>query len=600
MKNRISFISFLLVILLTAFSIINAQHKFYVNLNDRADDLFKVTVIPEKLGEQNKIFQFAATAPGTYQNMDIGRYVKNFKAFDKNNSEIPVTNISLNQWEISNPSIVNKIVYEIEETWDSKITKNQIYAMCGTSLEKDFAVINGHCVFGYFHGMQKYPIEIKLEYPNEWTAGTALKQNTSGYFTAPNFDTVVDSPILLGPLTKASTTIDNTIIDVYTYSKKGLIKSDNLLTGIEDILNAQSQFTQGLPVDRYVFLFSFEDFSAGAWEHNYSSFYVFTDDTLNERYLGEIRSTAAHEFFHVITPLHIHSELIADFNYEKPVMSQHLWFYEGVTEWASDILQLRDYLISTEDYLNQVSNKLTINDGFDQNLPLTELGVKAVEKQDQYFNIYNKGAVVAALLDIRLLELSNGKKGLRELVLDLLKKYGAEKSISEKNFFNDLVAMTYPEIGDFIKNYISGAEKLPVKDYFGKLGIEYNEFAGYDSSKVGIGFGIGFVDNNFVVTNVGPQNAGKIQSGDILYKYEGEEITMQNIQQTAVRINSLKINETINFTVKRNGKEVAAQVTMLPRAIRHVFKLIEKPTPEQLHLRNAWSQNFMNYKNEVE
>ncbi len=600
MKNRISFISFLLVILLTAFSIITAQHKFYVNLNDRADDLFKVTLMPGKLGGENKIFQFAATAPGTYQIMDIGRFVKSFKAFDKNNSEIPVTNISLNQWEISNPSAVNKIVYEVEETWDSKIPKGQIYAMCGTSLEKDFIVINGHCVFGYFHGMQKYPVEIKLEYPNEWTAGTALTQNAEGYFTAPDFDTVVDSPILLGKLTKASTTIDNTIIDVYTYSKKGLIKSDYLLSGIEDILSAQSQFTQGLPVERYVFLFSFEDFSAGAWEHNYSSFYVFEDDTLNERYMSELRSTAAHEFFHVITPLHIHSELIADFNYEKPVMSQHLWFYEGVTEWASDILQMRDYLISIDDFLSQVSNKLSINDGFDQNLTLTELGVKAVEKQDQYFNIYNKGAVVAALLDIRLLELSNGKKGLRELILDLLKKYGAEKSISENNFFNDLANMTHPEIGDFIKNYISGTGKLPVKDYFEKLGIEYTEFAGYDSSRVGIGFGIGFVDNNFVVTNVGPQNVGKLQSGDILYKFEGEEITLQNIQQIAVKINSLKLGETINFTVKRGGKEVEAQVAMLPRAIRHVFKLIDKPTQEQLNLRNAWSQNFTNYKSKVE
>ncbi len=600
MKNKISFISLLLVIFLTALSIISAQHKFHVNLNDRADDLFKVTLIPDKLGEQNKIFQFAAAAPGTYQIMDIGRYVKNFKAFDKNNLEIPVTNISQNQWEISNPSSVGKIAYEIEETWDSKIQKDAIYPMCGTSLENDFAVINGHCVFGYFHGMQKYPIEIKLEYPNEWTAGTALVQNANGYYTAQDFDMVVDSPILLGNLTKATTTIDNTVIDVYTYSKTGLIKSENLLIGLEDILNAQSQFTQGLPVERYVFLFSFEDFSAGAWEHNYSSFYVFREDTLNEQYMSELRSTAAHEFFHVITPLHIHSELVANFNYEKPVMSQHLWFYEGVTEWASDILQMRDYLVSIDDFLNQLRNKLSINDGFDQNLSLTELGVKAVEKQDQYFNIYNKGAAVATLLDIRLLELSKGKKGLRELILDLLKKYGAEKSISEENFFNDLIAMTYPEVGDFIKNYIAGTEKLPVEDYFRKLGINYTESAGFDSSKVGIGFSIGFVDNNFVVTNVGPQNAGKIQPGDILYKFEGEEITMQNIQQIAAKINTLKIGATINLTVKRKGEEVSTQVTMLPRAIKHVFKLIENSTPEQMFLRNAWSQNFMNYKNEVE
>lgn len=74
-----------------------AQHKFYVNLNDRADDLFKVTLFPEKLTDKNKIYQFAATAPGTYQVMDIGRYVRNLKAFDKSGVEIPTSNISVNQ-----------------------------------------------------------------------------------------------------------------------------------------------------------------------------------------------------------------------------------------------------------------------------------------------------------------------------------------------------------------------------------------------------------------------------------------------------------------------------------------------------------------------
>jgi len=80
-----------------------AQYKFFINLNDRADDLFKVTLFPEKLTDKNKIYQFAASAPGAYQVMDIGRYVRSFKAFDKSGVEIPTSNISVNQWEISNP-----------------------------------------------------------------------------------------------------------------------------------------------------------------------------------------------------------------------------------------------------------------------------------------------------------------------------------------------------------------------------------------------------------------------------------------------------------------------------------------------------------------
>ena len=600
MKKKITFAALLLILFLTALTAISAQHKFYVNLNDRADDLFKVTLIPDKLTAENNIFQFAATAPGTYEIMDIGRYVKSFKAFDKDGKEITVTHPSVDQWEISTPTLVKKIVYEVAETWDTPMEKNPVYPMCGTSIENDYVMINGQCVFGYFHGMQKYPVEIKLEYPNDWLVGTALEKDSSGFYDAQDYDTVVDSPILLGSLTKASTTVDNTVVDVYTYSKKGLIKSENILTGLEDILSATDQFTQGLPVDRYVFLFNFEDFSAGAWEHNYSSIYVFKDDTLNENYASQLRSTAAHEFFHIITPLHIHSELVTNFNYEKPVMSQHLWLYEGVTEWASDILQLRDYLISLDDYLQQIKDKLSINDNYNQHLSLTELGVESVEKQDQYYNIYNKGAVVACLLDIRLLELSHGKRGLREVLLDLLKQYGIKKSISEKNFFNDLTAMTYPEIGDFIKEYISGIDPLPIKEYFGKLGINYIENAGYDSTKTGVGFGIGFSDNHFVITNVGPQNADKLQKGDILFKLRGEEITLQNVQEKAAFITNLKIGDELDMTIKRNGEEIPITLKIQPRTVKHVFKVMDNPTPEQLALRNIWMQNIMNYKGNME
>lgn len=74
----------------------------------------------------------------------------------------------------------------------------------------------------------------------------------------------------------------------------------------------------------------------------------------------------------------------------------------------------------------------------------------------QFGNIYNKGALVAALLDIRLLELSDGEAGLRELILEWIEIYGPNNAFSEADFFEVLVAMTYPEIEDFIDQYIKG------------------------------------------------------------------------------------------------------------------------------------------------
>jgi predicted metalloprotease with PDZ domain len=592
MKRYINIQTLIFLLIVASLTSIYSQQKFFVNLNNGDDKLFKVTLIPEKLSSENKIYQFASTAPGTYQIMDIGRFVRSFKAFDDKGTELETKNISTNQWELEEPEKTSKIIYTVADTWDTTVKENPVFGMCGSVIEKDNVLINGQCVFGYFHGMQKEPLKIKLEYPNEWTIGTALRLDSAGFYDAPDYDYIVDSPILLGTLTKASTKVEKTAIDVYVYSKSGLVNAAQVETILEEMLSSTSQFTNGLPVDHYAFLFHFENFSVGAWEHNYCSEYILNETPLDDRAAKEVRSMAAHEFYHVITPLNIHSELIGNFNFEKPVMSQHLWLYEGVTEWAAHIIQLRDYLISLDDYLKTTADKIKSSEYFDQALSLVDLSLHSTERQDQYFNIYQKGAIVACLLDIRLLELSKGTKGLREVINRLYKDYGANKAFSETGFFDELVKRTYPEIADFINKYIKGAEKLPVTEYFAKLGIEYSNTSGVDSSKITLGFRASLKEEKIIVEGVDNTSDSGVKQFDILIKMNGEELKPANIQSIYDFIMKQKIGTVLKFTVLRNGEEKEIDVKVKPRTVNHQFHVSDKPSEQQLQLRNAWMKNL--------
>ncbi len=594
MKKIFSYSMVVAILLMVNFAASYAQNKFYVDLNKRSDDLFHITLIPEKLTDKNKIFQFASTAPGTYQTMDIGRFVRSFKAFDINGNEIVTRQLSTNQWKISYPLKTAKIEYNIAETWDNPVKQYAIYPMCGTSLEEDHAFINGQCVFGYFHGKQKSQIKIKLLYPDKWMVGTALDKGADGYYTARDFDQVVDSPIQLGILTKASTKVENTLINVYTYSKTGKVNAEQILEAVKDIFPATSKFAQGIPAKRYDFLFHFEGQSpmGGAWEHNLSSSYVFSEFPLTPNASKDIRSTASHEFYHIITPLNIHSELIGNFNFEKPVMSQHIWFYEGITEWASQILQMRGNILTLDEYLTDLRQKLTNNDGYDQKISLVELSLTSTERQDQYPNIYAKGAVVGTLLDIELLSLSKGKRGLREIINKLYRDYGVNKAFSEKGFFNEFVKRTFPEVKVFLNRYIKGTEKLPVKEYFAKLGIEYKEIAGYDSSRATPGIGVGLKDNKFIVTQADNQSEDSVHPNDVIVKLNGEEITMQNINAKLGATRRLKVGESFKLTVERNGVLKEITVYMRPRVIKHQFNVLKDATIEQIALRDAWMKNL--------
>ncbi|MCB0280043.1 MAG: peptidase [Calditrichaeota bacterium] len=471
--NLLRFVALLLATVIVA----QQEIRFTVNLNDRSDDTFKVSLEVNSLNSDNDIYQFAATAPGTYQTMNIGRYVKNFKAMDSNGKEIKTEKVSINQYKISDPKSVKRVAYEISETWDTPVTEDPIYLMCGSSIENDHALINGQTVFGYFKGMQVSPIHLTIQHPADWKVGTALKQNKDGSFQANNYDHIVDSPILLGRLTRAETDVEGSLVEIYTYSKTDKIVSDSLMKAMKDMLYAASKFIGGLPVDRYTFIYHFEDKTNGAWEHSFSSEYVYKEQDYTPGFGQTMTDVAAHEFFHIVTPLNIHSEIIEQFNFVEPTASEHLWLYEGTTEWASYMMQLQGKMITLDDYLKMLQQKINVEQKvFDTSYTLSQLAMNSFSEagQKQYGNIYFRGALVAGLLDILLLDKSNGNRSYRDVIVELSKKYGQKKAFSEKTFFTDFTTMTYPEVMDFFNRYVKKAEPLPFKDYYQKIGIDYD------------------------------------------------------------------------------------------------------------------------------
>ena len=590
MNNPKYIISILLIILTS--SLLYPQQKFIIDLSDTASHTFNVTLYPEQLTDKNKIYQFAASAPGTYELMDIGRFVRSFHAYDNSNKEIPTKQVSTNQWEISSPTQTKKLEYSVSDTWHPETKTHAIYLMSGTDLENDYALINPHCLLGYFEGLQSEPVYIKITQPYGWETATALPQNKDGFYTADNYDRVVDSPILLGKLSEAETKIGKCLIKIYTYSKTGMLKSSDILTSVTDILNAEDKFTDGLPVDHYTFLFDFGDVSNGAWEHSYSSEYVLKEIPLEELLKGSLRTYIAHEFFHIITPLHIHSQLIEPFNFVNPIMSQHLWFYEGTTEWAAWILQLRDSLMSLDDYLKGMKRQLITSEYFKKDLSLRDLSINAYKFPDQYQNIYEKGPVTAALLDIYLLKLSDGKKGLREVILDLSKKYGVQKTFDEDKFFDEIVSMTYPEIKTFFDKYIIHAEPLPLKEYFSWLGIDYEESKGIDSSRFDLGFGVSVANNRIVVADVPDTTKTEMRTGDIINKLYDTPVTLENAQAAFMILHGKKPGDEIKLVLTRNGKDFDVLWKLPYAQKKHYFEVLSSPTPEQLSLREAWMKNL--------
>jgi predicted metalloprotease with PDZ domain len=202
---------------------------------------------------------------------------------------------------------------------------------------------------------------------------------------------------------------------------------------------------------------------------------------------------------------------------------------------------------------------------------------------------------VAGLLDIRLLELSGGQRGLREVVNELARTYGPNKSFPEKEFYDIFVRMTYPEIGDFFERYVKNAEPLPFAEYYGKLGIRYAPLLRTGKTTADLGFQLKNAGGKLLFAQLKePLLTAGLRVQDELAAFNGEPVTLSNIAAIGGQLQGLKPGDAYQFTVRRDGKEVNVPVQVLEQeeVKSYAFEPDPQATPAQLQLREAWMKNL--------
>lgn len=622
-------------------------YRYTVDLTTVVNDRVRVELAPPEVKEKEITFFFPKIVPGTYAIADYGRYVADFKALDKKGKELPVEKIGENEWRIKNANKLTKITYWVDDTWDTKAEGPQIFWPAGTNIEenKNF-VLNTSGFFGYFQGRKEPDFQVNVLRPKELYGSTGLIPVKTGespatlrlekgaangnkvvdVFRAADYDELVDSPLMYARPDTAIIRVANTEVLIGSYSPTKKVTAKQIAESIREVLMAQKEFLGGkLPVDKYAFIFYFTDkpvLSYGALEHSYSSFYYMPEmpiDQMNQ----QLRDFAAHEFFHIVTPLTVHSKEIEDFDFNDPKMSKHLWMYEGVTEYFSGLVQVQYELISLEEYMQTVREKMVTADQFKDNVPFTEISKFTLDKyHDQYYNVYQKGALIGLCLDIKLRELSGGKSGLRDLMLRLSEKYGKEKAFEDDSLINEIARMTYPEIGKFFQQYVQGRtamtpgdstqpdtiDPLPFEEIFDAVGIIYAEEHTFSDFSLGIDnpdLGITQIDSvpKLQIATTAHLNAmGKalgFQEGDVLLKINGQDIPDIGTPEFPAFIQqqllTLQDGKDLSYTVMRknsNGESkdtiLTAPVEKIEMAQKHLLAPNPQATPEQLALRDAW------------
>ncbi len=590
----------------------NANYQYNIDLNNVVNDELQVTLIAPKITQKDIVFNIPKTVPGTYSTDDYGRYVSNFKAFDKKGKKLKVNKQTVNTYKISKANKLYKITYNVDDSWDSpEIEGVHIFEPTGTNIQKDTCfAINTHGFFGYFTDMKAINYEITFTKPAGFYGSTSMEavktDANEDVFLMPNYQTLVDAPILYS---KPDTTILNIggakiLVSVVSPTKKSTSKE--IAENLKILLEAQKEYLGGsFPVNKYAFLIVLADVpmgtSYGALEHSYSSFYYLPEAT-SEELSQTIKDVASHEFFHIVTPLSIHAEQIGDFDYNNPKMSKHLWMYEGLTEYAAGHMQMKYGLIEIPMYLSMLREKILYMKGQKDNLPFTEMSADVLVKyKDQYQNVYNKGALIGLCLDVKLRQLSNGNYGTQNLMKDLAKTYGKNVSFKDDELFDKITALTFPKIREFFTKYVEGPEPLPLNEVLNSVGIMFNDSEKIKSINLG-NVALSFNPETkrlFVANTNNMSEFGKkvgYEVGDEFISLNGKPLTMETVQEVIgdFRENAKEGDPFEVVLMRKNNKgefvekKLSAVLEANESIMTNVLRLVDNPTEAQLKLREAW------------
>ncbi len=585
-------------------------YQYSIDLTQAKDDKVTVNLLVQPSKQKEIIYYLPKIVPGTYANYDFGRFISDFTVRDKKGKILPVEKLDANSWKIKEADQMNRITYTVEDTWDTELVGDFVFEPGGTNIEenKNF-VLNNHGFFGYFEGMKRAPYEVNVIKPEGFYGSTSLEaakvSKTTDTYYINSYNELVDSPIMYNKPDTAVLHVGGAEILVSVYSPNKVLSAKDVASTVGPMLNAQKDFLGGkLPIKKYAFLIYLFDKptksgSMGALEHSYSSMYCLPEAGASQL-AQTVRDVASHEFFHILTPLSIHAEQIHNFDFNKPEMSKHLWLYEGVTEYFAGLMQVKQGLITQEQYMNMLIEKFHATDQFNDTLPFTVMSKECLDVQkDQYGNVYQKGALIGLCLDIKLRELSGGKYGMQNLMADLSKLYGKDKAFKDDELFDQITKMTYPEIRPFFARYVEGNEPLPLQEVFAKTGFSYQDKAMIKDITLGnlrLGYNkdterltIDTSEMNEFGKMMGYQNKDEVISFNTAKTAQEVYQALQNFKSTA------KEGDPLNIVVARKdaqGKETQVKLSGKVKAVeaeqRHVFKPMENPSPEQLALRDAW------------
>jgi predicted metalloprotease with PDZ domain len=419
----------------------------------------------------------AVWTPGSYLVREFARHVEAVAAEGPGETPLAVEKSAKNRWRITTggASLVT-VKYRVYGR-EMSVRTNWI--------ESGFALLNGAPTFLTLAADGSRPHEVTIVPAAGWMRSvTALQPGDREHrYYAPDYDTLVDSPILIGNPTVHEFTVDGIAHALASEGDVSFFDGARATHDLEAIVRAHRQFWGALPYDRYVFINLITE-AGGGLEHGRCSVLMTNRWAMRTRkaYLRWLE-LASHELFHAWNVKRLRPIELGPFDYEREVLTPSLWVVEGITDYYGDVLLHRAGLSSPYEFLESLSDKIedvqTSPGRAVRSTTLASLDawIKFYRPDENSPNTtisyYTKGAVVSFLLDARIRRATKNTASLDDVLRDAYRMYSGERGFTPDQFRALTERRAGVDLGAFWRSAIEGTEELDYTEALDVFGLRF-------------------------------------------------------------------------------------------------------------------------------
>ncbi|MFN0062769.1 MAG: M61 family metallopeptidase [Myxococcaceae bacterium] len=415
--------------------------------------------------------------PGSYLVREYARHLQNISASTAGGVPLDVVPLDKHRYRVDGNGEPVRVRYRV---YANELTVRTSH------FDDSHAYFNGATVFLYDEAFRHRAHHVRIEAPTGWRVFCALPEQSgpaqSGVLVAPDYDTLVDSPIEVGPHTAqafVAAGVKHTVVFVGD-PKPDAARIQNDFTRI---IEAQAPMFGGLPFERYLFLIYLVDKGRGGLEHQASTALLYPRFGLGtprgwEDFLGLV----SHEYFHLWNVKRIKPAAFVPFDYSREVHTSLLWAFEGTTSYYDNLFVQRAGLMSPARYLLRLGEALTSLHGTPgRNVQtLSEASFFAWTKHyrpdentpNSAISYYLKGEVVSLLLDLEIRQRTANARSLDDVMRLLWERYGRTgQGVPENGVEQAAHEVAGTSLAPFFERALRSTESL---DYapFGHVGLD--------------------------------------------------------------------------------------------------------------------------------